>query len=284
MLYLIGLGLGNEKDITVRGLEAVRACDEVWLESYTSILGVDNEKLEAFYGRKVRVASRETVESEAEMIIGACATRDVALLVVGDALCATTHSDIALRCRQMGARVEIIQNASVMGAVAVCGLQLYRFGQTVSIPYFEGEWRPISFYDKIAHNRSGDCHTLCLLDIKVREPDFAALAATGRTVYLPPRFMTVAQAVEQLLEAEAARGEGVCAPTTRAVGLARLGQETEVIVSGTLEELKNADLGGPLHCLVICAPHLHELEDEYLAGFATSAASHAAASAASPPL
>ena len=63
-----------------------------------------------------------------------------------------------------------------MGAVASCGLQLYTFGYTVSIPFFEGEWRPSSFYDKIKYNAAGGMHTLCLLDIKVRK----ALDLTGR--------------------------------------------------------------------------------------------------------
>lgn len=45
VLYVIGLGLGDEKDITVRGLEAVRRSTKVVLEHYTSILGVDKEKL-----------------------------------------------------------------------------------------------------------------------------------------------------------------------------------------------------------------------------------------------
>lgn len=38
MLILVGLGLGNPKDITVNGLEAVQSADRVYLESYTSIL------------------------------------------------------------------------------------------------------------------------------------------------------------------------------------------------------------------------------------------------------
>ncbi len=45
MLYLIGLGLGDEKDITVKGLEAVKSCSKIFLEAYTSILGVSKEKL-----------------------------------------------------------------------------------------------------------------------------------------------------------------------------------------------------------------------------------------------
>jgi diphthine synthase len=39
VLYLVGLGLGSEKDITLRGLEVVKSCAYVFLEAYTSILG-----------------------------------------------------------------------------------------------------------------------------------------------------------------------------------------------------------------------------------------------------
>lgn len=40
MLYLIGLGLGDENDITVKGLKAIQSCDVVYLEHYTAILPV----------------------------------------------------------------------------------------------------------------------------------------------------------------------------------------------------------------------------------------------------
>ena len=45
MLYLVGLGLGDAKDITVKGLEAVRRCRRVYLEAYTSVLTVGKEAL-----------------------------------------------------------------------------------------------------------------------------------------------------------------------------------------------------------------------------------------------
>ena len=53
MLYFIGLGLGDAKDITVRGLEIVKRCEKVFLEHYTSILTVGQEELEKFYEREV---------------------------------------------------------------------------------------------------------------------------------------------------------------------------------------------------------------------------------------
>ena len=45
MLYLIGLGLGDVKDITVKGLEIVKRAHKIYLEAYTSILVENKEKL-----------------------------------------------------------------------------------------------------------------------------------------------------------------------------------------------------------------------------------------------
>lgn len=253
MLYLVGLGLGDERDITLRGLDVVKECDEVWLETYTSILGVSRQKLEALYERPVLEASRETVESESDEILRNVETKDVAVLVVGDPLCATTHTDLALRAKRR-TKVAFVQNASVMAAVARCGLQLYRFGTTVSIPYE----RSTSFLDGVRANLERGAHTLCLLDIKTREPDFEVLAKTGRTVYLPPRFMSVNEAIQQILDIDGSFGD------FRGVGLARLGQDSERIKAGTLTELLQLDFGPPLHSLVICAHELHELETEFL--------------------
>ena len=45
MLYLVGLGLADEKDITVRGLEIVKKAERVYLEAYAAVLLVDKEAL-----------------------------------------------------------------------------------------------------------------------------------------------------------------------------------------------------------------------------------------------
>lgn len=82
---------------------------------------------------------------------------------------ATTHSDLALRAKNCGVEVQVVHNASILNSVGCCGLQLYSFGEVVSITFWTDEWRPDSFYDKIAKNRERGLHTLCLLDIKVKE-------------------------------------------------------------------------------------------------------------------
>eukprot|EP00761_Pharyngomonas_kirbyi_P008129 gb/GECH01008140.1/.p1 GENE.gb/GECH01008140.1/~~gb/GECH01008140.1/.p1 ORF type:complete len:325 (+),score=75.21 gb/GECH01008140.1/:1-975(+) len=262
MLYLIGIGLGDERDITVRGLEYVKKCSKIYLEGYTSILMVNKEKLEEFYGKEIIVADREKVESDADEIIDSSETQDVALLVVGDPMAATTHSDIVVRTKKRGIPVRIVPNASIMNAVGATGLQLYRFGHTVSLVFFEGSWRPDSFYDKIAQNRKLGLHTLCLLDIKVKEQSLENLAK-GRKIYEPPRYMSVNTAIEQLLEIEEKRQEKVYTPDTMCVGVARMGTDTEQMIAGTMQQLRSVDFGPPLHSLVICGD-LHELETEYL--------------------
>ncbi|PNW83255.1 hypothetical protein CHLRE_05g233300v5 [Chlamydomonas reinhardtii] len=262
VLYLIGLGLFNEQDITLRGLEALRRCSRVYLEAYTSILLCNKDKLEKLYGKEVIIADREMVESRAEEILEGADSGDVAFCVVGDPFGATTHTDLQLRARERGLTVRVVHNASVMNAVGACGLSLYRFGEAVSIVFFTDSWRPDSFYDKILANRKMGLHTLCLLDIKVKEPDLAALAR-GRTVYEPPRYMSIKTAIEQLLEVEAARGGGAYGPDSLAVGIARLQADDQQIVAGTLAQLLEVDFGLPLHSLVL-AGEVHVTEQEML--------------------
>ena len=189
---------------------------------------------EAFYGRPVIVADREMVEVHADEILSGAAARKgdregegaeqeegeegkdeetIAFLVVGDPFGATTHVDLALRARQLGIRTRTIHNASIMNAIGSCGLQLYNFGQTVSMVFFTDSWRPTSFYDRVRENRDVGLHTLILLDIKVKEPSLADLARGRKGVFEPPRFMTAAQCAAQMLEVEAERAERGLFPT-----------------------------------------------------------------------
>ena len=101
MLYLIGIGLNDEKDISVKGLEAVKKCEAVYLESYTSKLSCSVETLEKFYGKRIIIADRDLVEKKAEMtILKDTKEKDTALLVIGDVFGATTHIDLLLRAKK----------------------------------------------------------------------------------------------------------------------------------------------------------------------------------------
>ncbi|KAF8002530.1 hypothetical protein HF325_003495 [Metschnikowia pulcherrima] len=267
MLYLIGLGLSHETDITVRGLETVRKCKRVYLEAYTSILmAADVLSLEKFYGKEVILADRELVETGADQILEGADKDDVAFLVVGDVFGATTHTDLVLRAKELGIAYESIHNASVMNAVGACGLQLYQFGQTVSLVFFTDSWKPDSFYSKVLENRKIGLHTLLLLDIKVKEQSIENMAR-GRLIYEPPRYMDIATASQQLLEIEEKRKENAYTPDTPCVAVSRLGSPTQTFKAASLKDLASYDAGEPLHSLIMLGRQVHDLELDYLCQF-----------------
>jgi len=102
-LYFIGIGLNDEKDISIKGLELVKKADFVYLENYTSKLNCNLSYLEQLYGKKIIFADRNLVENEAEKtILKDAKAKEVAFLVVGDVFSATTHMDLYLRAKKMG--------------------------------------------------------------------------------------------------------------------------------------------------------------------------------------
>ncbi|KAJ5291957.1 Diphthine methyl ester synthase [Penicillium angulare] len=271
MLHLVGLGLADETDITVRGLEIVKRAERVYLEAYTAILLVDKSKLEAFYGRPVIEADRELVESGSDDILAGADKADIAFLVVGDPFGATTHTDLVLRARELGIQTNVVPNASIMSGIGCTGLQLYNFGQTVSMVFFLDNWRPSSFYDRIRENASIGLHTLVLLDIKVKEQSMENLAR-GRRIFEPPRYMTVAQCAQQMLEVEEDRKEGVYSPDSLIMGAARVGASDQKLVVGTLTEMAEVEMGAPLHSVVLLGRRTHDLERDYIRQFAVDEA------------
>ena len=248
VLYFIGLGLYDEKDVSLRGLETIKKCNIVYLENYTSILSCSVKKLEEFYGKKIILASRELVEKKAEeTILKHALEKDAAFLVVGDPMSATTHIDLRLRAEKAGIECVVIHNASVFSAVGVTGLQLYKFGRTTSIPFQEENWKPETPYDAIKENRKSGLHTLVLLDLR---PD-------------KKKVMTINQAIEYLKSIEEKRREKVFSKSLFCVGCARLGSLNPCIKAGTAEELLKEDFGKPMHCLIVPGK-LHFAEEEAL--------------------
>lgn len=300
VFYMIGLGLGgNPDDITMKGYNMIQNADIIYLESYTSILcGYHNNpndmilKLESYYfnnsnnkediinddndetnknqnqtnnkKKSILLADRDLIElySEERIIIPAkelC----VVLLIVGDPFSATTHHDLYIRCIEHDVKVEVIHNASIINGVGITGLQLYYFGQTVSIPFFTDHNNPHhSIYERIEYNRNGNLHTLCLLDIKVKEPDYEKMIQKHSTTitYLPPTYMTINTAAEQLINMEELIQKNAYTKDSLCVGVARIGHTSQKIVAGTLQELSILDMGPPLHSFIICAAQLHDIE------------------------
>ncbi len=164
--YLIGLGL-NENSLTIEALKALKECSKIYLESYTIDFPYDLKILENKLGRKIIKLNREEVEKEE--FLKEAKNHDIALLVYGSPLSATTHYSLISRCNKEGMKYKVVYNGSIFDAVAETGLQLYKFGRTASMPKWSSNgktrYEPESFADVIKDNLKIKAHTLVLVDI-----------------------------------------------------------------------------------------------------------------------
>jgi len=246
MLYLIGLGLGNQEDITLKGLNAIKKAKKLYLESYTSKLSCTIEDLEKLYDKKVELANREFVES-GDQLLDEAKKQDVVLLVIGDPLGATTHWDILQRAKEQKIKTEVIHNASILNAIGATGLQLYKFGKTTSIPFPKENYEVETPYNIIKENKSIGAHTLVLLDL---DPE-------------NNKYMSVNEAIELLRKIERKRNEKVFMPKDWCLGVARIGHSDQKLASGTVIDVSDADFGEAPHALIIPG-NLHFIEEEAL--------------------
>jgi len=250
-LYFIGLGLNDEKDITVKGLNLVKKADVVYLENYTAVLNCPISYLEKLYEKKVILADRDMVEKNAEQtILKDAKEKNTAFLVVGDPFGATTHMDLLMRAKKAKIKTQIIHNASIISAVGVTGLQIYKFGKTTSIPFPEKGFEPETPYDVLKENQKIGLHTLLLLDLRPKEN----------------RFMKVNDAINNLLKIEMRRNEKVFTKDTLCIGCAKIGSLDQKIKAGKASELLKFDFGSGLHCLIVPGK-MHFAEEEAIEQF-----------------
>ena len=247
MLTFVGLGLYDQKDISLKGLEVVRGADYIFLESYTSLLsGTTIETLVDFYGKEICVVKREEVEVDPERILARAKDSRVAFLTGGDPMVSTTHIDLRMRAHARGIETAIIHGSSISTAVCgLSGLQNYRFGKSCSLPFPQKGWAPTTAIEVITANIAQDLHTLVYLDI------------SGE------RYMMIPQAIGQLEKMAAERG--VSLPLY--IGIARAGSSCPRVAAGDARTVGSVDFGPPLHILIVPAT-LHIMEREYLEMFA----------------
>ena len=239
--YLIGIGIGDCKDITIKGLEAIKKSDDVYLESYTSRINSPVEEFEKFYGKKIIIADRLSIENKEDEIIKKAKTKNIAILIIGDVFAATTHINLFMSARKSGVKIKIIHNTSILTAVGETGLDLYKFGRTISIPFNNKDVK--SPADFLRENLKAGLHTLILLDM----------------IPLENKFLKIHDAIEYLLRNKIPK-------KTLAVGCAGLGTEEQEIKSGTLAELSKKKFEGLPQCLVIPGK-MHFVEEEMIGGW-----------------
>lgn len=248
MLYFIGLGLYDEKDISLKGTEALKKVDAIYAEFYTAnLFGGNLKDLEEMLGIEIDVLKREEVEEENIPILEA-RNKDVAFLSAGDPLIATTHTDMMIQAKKLGIETTVIHSSSILSAApGISGLQAYKFGKVTTIPFTQENYFPHSPYMVIKANLNYKMHTLVLLDIQSHLN----------------RYMTANQGLDYLMKVEEERKEDILCEDTLAVVVARAGSVTPLIRADLIKNLIDEDFGGPLHSLIIPSD-LHFVEAEAL--------------------
>lgn len=228
--YLIGLGL-DEKSLSETAVKILEKCKKVYLETYTIEFPYSISNFDKF---NILPLTREHVEGEE--FVNDAKKMDIALLVYGSPLVATTHISLILKCKKDRIKCKILHNASILDAIAETGLQLYKFGKTTSIPAWSHNYTPKSFVYSIKENKKIDAHTLLLVDI-------------GTPIPL---------ALEQL--------EKACQSNKikldKIVLCSRLGTEKSKIAYNTIKNLKKLKLLPPASFII--PGKLHFIEEEAL--------------------
>ncbi|ELZ04598.1 diphthine synthase [Natrialba aegyptia] len=252
MLTFIGLGLYDERSITVEGRGALRDADRVYAEFYTSkLLGTTVPSLEAAHDIDIEVRDRAGVEQHPEDILETAESEDVAFLTAGDTMISTTHVDLRLRAHDRGIETRVIHGVTAQTATSsLTGLQNYRFGPatTLPFPYAHGaDGLPASVTETIDENRADGLHTVVYLDIKVGNSSPSSQNPVGSDDKAnrddeDEEFMTADVGADLLAAAY---------PELVGVVIARAGSPDPLVEAGTMSELADREFGEPLHLLVI---------------------------------
>jgi len=233
VFYLIGIGM-DINSISCDAKNILKKCDSVYLESYTVDFPYTFDDLSENLGVKLTVLQRAFVEDE--HLLQEAKTKDIALLVYGDSLSATTHTQLILACKKQNIPYKIFHNSSIFITIAETGLQLYKFGKTASMPQWTKAFEPTSFLDYYLENKNCGAHTLLLTDIG----------------------LDICDAIDQL---EIACNKKEC-KIDKIIILSNAGLDSQKIYYDTLPNLKIKEISKP-YCIIIPG-NLHFLEEEYL--------------------
>jgi diphthine synthase len=248
-IVFVGLGLHDEKGISLRGLEEVKTADAAFIELYTSFMpNFPIKKFEETSGKTLHVVSRKDLEEEnGRILLEAARKGKVALLVPGDPLIATTHVALRIQAEKLGIKTRIVHGASILSAViGLSGLHNYKFGKSVTIPYPDKILSETP-YNVIEQNKRLGLHTLCLLDINAENE----------------LYLSIHESLDILLEIEKKRKKEIITTDTLAVGIARAGSNNPAVKADSVKKLLRHDFEGPPYSIIFPG-ELHFMEAEAL--------------------
>ncbi len=256
MLALIGIGL-DTGDISVSAMDFIKKSGIVLADRFTSIISPDSIVfIEKESGKRVKDATRSDLEENVKATLSHAKDSDMAILIIGDPLVATTHHIILDEAHRQGIKAKVFHSSSIFSAgIGESGLDIYRFGPTATVPFWSDHYKPRSFINVIAKNRANSEHTLLLLDI-------------GQASHTP---MSIKQAAEIIRSADS--GE-VVKGSTKIMVLSDVGRDTQSILYTKFSKLSSLSekLNGRTISMIIPAK-LNFAEEESVKKFGADQAS-----------
>ena len=248
-LFLVGTGL-SEGDMTERAVEACISAGELFIDPYTSVVHPKTiNRISKLAGKDPTALSRSDMEEKANVLVAKAKTKDIAILVGGDPLIATTHKILFIEARRQGVRFYPIHSTSIFSvAIGESGLDFYRFGKTFTIPKWSDHYKPVSFYETLKANMGINAHSVVLLD-------FDQQTSTS---------MEISEALQELEAAEEKYREGIITQDMKLFIMSNLCAEGEVKKYITLADAKKTEFAKAPALLIIPAK-LKDIENEAVA-------------------
>jgi len=234
MLFLVGLGLSS-KDITLGAMEACRS-SELFIDRFTSNIDESiTSYIEEITGKRIVELSRSDMEESASEIVKRAAIKNVAVLVGGDPLIATTHKILYIKAKEQGVETEVVHaNSIIITAIGESGLDFYRFGSACTVPKWSEHYSPVSFYEKIESNMKANEHTMLLLDY---DP-------ITRTT------LSIREAIDALEKADSHYKKGIITGSTKIIILHNMSRKNSITIATTIDNAKTMEMNG-INILII---------------------------------
>ena len=251
MLWLIGLGIEGLGGMNMKGREILKTCNLVYIERFTGYLSeVELNELRLYCehdDNDVNVVGRLFVEDGRE-ILEKAVNNEVALIVYGEALIATTYMELFIRATKRGIKVEVIHSASgITSLIGESGLQIYKFGRTSTI--MSEPQSAISVYNTLLDNLLLGNHTLILTEYSETKESIS------------PFFLDPTIALKMLMDVEKDQRSRAFTEDTFVLVASRIGRTDKKIISGQVRSLMETNYGIGPHSLIVPG-RLHFVEKE----------------------
>ncbi len=221
MLFLIGLGLGPG-EVTVNGLSSIKKSSKVFIEKYTTPISEEYMGFLKTLGKEIIFLERSSMEDSAKELVAKAKTEDIAILIPGDPLIATTHHLLFIVAKNLSISVKVFHASSIFSsAIAESRLDIYKFGPTTTITNWSEKYKPTSFLENIERNIKNNQHTLLLFDI----------LNNGERTLSPKEAISIIKQSEDKLQKKVITNSKI-------ILLGNVGCEDQVLFYGTLEEVE----------------------------------------------